>query len=101
MMGATTIKQPRAEEGDTVAFGRLDHVATGESFTDAKGTDTKMRAASGNGAALPKPTPPEPVHALALKVRDRNMDSAVLGRDRASTANCAKRLARVFQAAGD
>jgi elongation factor G len=71
MMGATTIKQPRGEEGDTIAFGRLDHVATGESFTDAKATDAKTRAASGNGAALSKPTPPQPVHALALKVRDR------------------------------
>jgi elongation factor G len=72
LMGVTTSKQPRAEEGDTVAFGRLDHVATGESLTDAKAGDLKGRAAAGNGAgALPKPTAPQPVHALALKVRDR------------------------------
>jgi elongation factor G len=69
MMGAATAKQPRAEEGDTVAFGRLDHVATGDSFTDAKMTDAKLR--SSNGAAIPKPTPPQAVHALALKVKDR------------------------------
>ena len=69
MMGAATAKQPRAEEGDTVAFGRLDHVATGNSFTDAKMTDAKLR--SSNGAAIPKPTPPQAVHALALKVKDR------------------------------
>jgi elongation factor G len=68
LMGATTSKQPRAEEGDTVAFGRLDHVATGDSFTDAKLTDAKAR---GNGAVIPKPVPPQPVHALALKVKDR------------------------------
>jgi elongation factor G len=67
-MGVTATKQPRAEEGDTVAFGRLDHVATGESFTDAK-----ARAAAGNGstAVLPKSPPPHPVHALAMRVRDR------------------------------
>ena len=69
MMGAATAKQPRAEEGDTVAFGRLDHVATGDLFTDAKMTDAKLR--SSNGAAIPKPTPPQAVHALALKVKDR------------------------------
>ncbi len=68
MMGATTTKQPKAEEGDTVAFGRLDHVATGQSFTDAKATDAKTLGA---GAAIPKAPAPQPVHALALKVKDR------------------------------
>jgi elongation factor G len=71
LMGVTTSKQPRAEEGDTVAFGRLDHVATGDSFADAKASDPKSRAAAGNGAMLPKPAPPQPVHALALRVKDR------------------------------
>jgi elongation factor G len=47
----------------------LDLVATGDSFTDAKMTDAKLR--SSNGAAIPKPTPPQAVHALALKVKDR------------------------------
>ncbi len=67
-MGVTASKQPRAEEGDTVAFGRLDHVATGESFSDAKG---RAAAGTGSAAVLPKPTPPHPVHALAMRVRDR------------------------------
>ena len=64
LMGGTSSKQPKAEEGDTLAFGRLDHVATGESFTDAK-------AAKAVEVVNPVAAPPQPVHAFALHARDR------------------------------
>lgn len=62
LVGTAASKQPRAEEGDTLAFGRLDHIATGESFGDAK-------------AAPPQPViaridPPAPVHALTISIKD-------------------------------
>jgi elongation factor G len=63
MMGLTTTKQPRVEEGDCAAFGRLDHVATGESFGDAK-----------NGVPAPAVAqipPPQPAYALSVTVKDR------------------------------
>lgn len=63
MAGATTVRQTRAEEGDTLAFGRLDHVATGETFGDAKNGRPKP--------ILGRIEAPPPVHALALAIRDR------------------------------
>jgi elongation factor G len=63
LMGLTGSKQAKAEEGDTLAFGRLDHVATGASFGDVKGPLP--------AAATPAIAPPPPVHALALAVKDR------------------------------
>jgi len=63
LMGLSGSKQGKVEEGDCVAFGRLDHVATGETFGDAK-----------NGvpdAVVPVAEPPQPTHALALAVKDR------------------------------
>ena len=62
LMGATASKQPRAEEGDTLAFGRLDHVITGDSFGESKSVVVPVVA------ALP---PPQPVQAFAVSVRDR------------------------------
>ena len=63
LSGGATVRLTRAEEGDALAFGRLDHIATGETFGELR-----------NGA--PKPAaaplaPPQPVHALALAIRDR------------------------------
>jgi len=63
LMGASTSKQPRIAEGDTAAFGRLDHVSTGASISDSK------FAASTPALAVVE-TPP-PVHAFALVVKDR------------------------------
>jgi elongation factor G len=63
MVGAMSTKCPDAAEGDTLAFGRLDHIATGESFGDAK-TGAVVRCAD-------RPAAPPRVHCLALKVRDR------------------------------
>ena len=63
LTGLSGSKQGKVEEGDSVAFGRLDHVATGETFGDAR-----------NGvpaAAAALAPPPQPAHALALTVKDR------------------------------
>ena len=63
LMGLAGSKQGKVEEGDCVAFGRLDHVATGDSFGDAKNGVPAAAAAAA--------TPPQPAHALALAVKDR------------------------------
>ena len=61
LIGANVAKQARAEEGETLAFGRLDHIATGDAITDAKAAPQAVCAAPA----------PEPVHAFALSVKDR------------------------------
>jgi elongation factor G len=61
LMGATASKQQKIEEGDTAAFGRLDHVATGDAFSSAKAAPEHTIA-----IALPPP-----VHSFVLTVRDR------------------------------
>ena len=63
LMGAAATKQPRVTEGDFAAFGRLEHVATGDSFGDGK-------AGKVNPACAPASVAP-PVHAFALSVKDR------------------------------
>jgi elongation factor G len=63
LMGLAGAKQPKIEEGDCIAFGRLDHVATGETFGDAK-----------NGAPAPavaNVAPPQAAYALSVTVKDR------------------------------
>ncbi|HWG06139.1 MAG TPA: elongation factor G [Beijerinckiaceae bacterium] len=78
LMGATALKQPKIEEGDTLAFGRLESVATGDSFVDAK--------SAGNAAMKPVVAsiePPPPVHAFALSAKDRKDEvrlTAALGK---------------------
>jgi elongation factor G len=63
LMGLSGSKQARIEDGDCAAFGRLDHVATGDSFGDVKnGAPTAAAAAS---------APPQPTHCIALSVKDR------------------------------
>lgn len=63
MVGTSSLKLPSVEEGDTMAFGRLDHIATGETFGDAKGGKPKPAVATVET--------PHPVHALALTIKDR------------------------------
>ncbi|WP_296711644.1 elongation factor G [Rhodoblastus sp.] len=63
LMGLASSKQGRIEEGDSAAFGRLDHVATGDSFSDAKN--------GAPAAAVAIVAPPQPTHAVALAVKDR------------------------------
>jgi len=62
LMGSSASKIPKAEEGDTLAFGRLDHVATGDSFGDPKAAARPVVGAGPIG---------QPVHAFALTIKDR------------------------------
>jgi elongation factor G len=61
LMGATSSKVTRAEEGDTIAFARLDGLATGDRFADGKVAPT----------AADVPSPPPPTQAFAIHVKDR------------------------------
>ena len=61
LMGSLASKVSKAEEGDTFAFGRLEHVATGDSFGEGKAVV----------AAAPPAPIGQPVHSFALKIKDR------------------------------
>ncbi len=61
LTGASSAKVSRAEEGDTVAFARLESLAPGDRFAEGKVAPA---------AALLPPTPP-PTQAFAIKVKDR------------------------------
>jgi len=61
LMGQSASKASRAEAGDTMAFLKLDRIATGDCFTDAKQTVER----------LVQVNPPQPVQAFALSVKDR------------------------------
>ena len=61
LMGATSSKVTRAEEGDTIAFARLEGLATGDRFADGKVAP----------AAADIPPPPPPTQAFAIHVKDR------------------------------
>ncbi len=63
--GADLTKVPDAVAGDVVAFGRLDGVATGASI--------------GAAEALPFPSPPPPVYAMAVHTTDRKDDVKLFG----------------------
>lgn len=60
LIGGAATKQSKAEAGETLAFGRLEHAAVGDMLTDAH------VAAPSAAIALPAP-----VYALALEVKDR------------------------------
>jgi elongation factor G len=63
LLGASVTKTGEAKEGDVVALGRLEHVQTG---------DTLVGDARADVAKLATRAPaPEPVHSLALSVKDR------------------------------
>ncbi|HME85375.1 MAG TPA: elongation factor G [Roseiarcus sp.] len=61
LMGAASSKVARAEEGDTIAFARLEGLATGDRFADGKAAP----------AAAEIPAPPPPTQAFAIHVKDR------------------------------
>lgn len=67
--GAATKRRPSAMAGETVAFGKLEGIATGEAF------------ATGNQrpSAISSIAPPEPVYAQALRVKDRKDDVRLAG----------------------
>lgn len=64
LKGAEQTRKPAAEEGEVVAFARLEGVATGESIAPGKQRATLVSAIA----------PPEAVHALAVAVKDRKDD---------------------------
>jgi elongation factor G len=61
LMGATSSKLQRAEEGDTVAFQRLESIATGDRFCEGKAAP----------APCAKADPPPPTQSIAIHVKDR------------------------------
>ncbi len=64
LVGSNTSRTPEAKAGDTVGFGRLEGIATGDSFASGK---TRPEA-------IVSSAPPEPVYAVAIKVKDRKDD---------------------------
>jgi elongation factor G len=62
LMGATSQKISRAEEGDTVAFQKLDSIETGDRFAEGKVAPA---------AAPAKVAPPPPTQSVAMHVKDR------------------------------
>jgi elongation factor G len=62
LIGGAATKQSKAEAGETLAFGRLEHAAIGDMLTDAHAGVTPTPAAIAR---------PAPVYALALEVKDR------------------------------
>ena len=61
LMGATSSKVGRAEEGDTIAFARLEALSTGDRFADGKTAPPPADVAA----------PPQPTQAFAIHVKDR------------------------------
>jgi elongation factor G len=61
MMGADTRKAAVARAGDTVAFAKLDNIATGETISTQKGTAPQ----------LSPPGVPQGVYGVAISVADR------------------------------
>src|SRR5574337_495901 len=61
LMGAASAKMSRAEEGDTVAFARLDGLATGDRFADGRTAPAEAEL----------PAPPPATQGVAIHVKDR------------------------------
>jgi elongation factor G len=64
IVGTNMTRMPEAKVGDAVGFGRLEGIATGDSFASGKARPD----------AIVSPAPPEPVYMLAIKVKDRKDD---------------------------
>jgi elongation factor G len=63
-VGQTTTRMPDAKPGDTLGFGRMEGIATGDCFAAGK---TRPEA-------IVSVAPPEPVYAFAVRVKDRKDD---------------------------
>jgi len=61
LTGASSAKVARAEEGDTLAFQRLEHVVTGDRISDGRTPPAPARVA----------VPPAPTQGVAIHVKDR------------------------------
>ncbi len=64
LLGGVPSKRSEAVEGDTLAFGHLESASTGDALSGDPRGGVKDAKKSSVG-------PPAPVHALALKVKDR------------------------------
>ncbi|QGM44709.1 elongation factor G [Methylocystis heyeri] len=64
LLGGAVSKRSEASEGDTLAFGHLENAATGDSLSG----DPRSGAKDAVRSSI---APPAPVHALALKAKDR------------------------------
>ncbi|MFC4172311.1 elongation factor G [Microvirga sp. GCM10011540] len=64
MVGTGTSRISEAKPGDTLGFGRLEAIATGDAFAAGKSRPEAILSIA----------PPEPVYAVALKVKDRKDD---------------------------
>uniref|UniRef100_UPI0021C89EB1 elongation factor G n=1 Tax=Microvirga yunnanensis TaxID=2953740 RepID=UPI0021C89EB1 len=64
LVGSAMNRKAEAAAGETVGFGRLEGIATGDAFAAGKARPE----------AIVSPVPPEPVYVLALKVKDRKDD---------------------------
>ncbi|HZH11671.1 MAG TPA: elongation factor G [Microvirga sp.] len=64
LIGGNTTRKNEAIAGETLGFGRLEGIATGDSFAAGKTRPETIVSSA----------PPEPVYAVALKVRDRKDD---------------------------
>jgi elongation factor G len=67
--GATTQRRGEAAAGDTVAFARLDPIATGDAFAAGKKRPSSIVSV----------TPPDPVFSFVLSVKDRKDDVRLTG----------------------
>jgi elongation factor G len=63
-VGATQTRVAEAEAGQTIAFGRLEGISTGDSFAAGKVRPENIVSTA----------PPEPVYGVALRVKDRKDD---------------------------
>ena len=61
LMGQEPAKRGEAVAGDTVAFGRLDHIKTGDTLTLEKGKTVKIET----------PPMPDPVFGLAIAAKEK------------------------------
>jgi elongation factor G len=64
LLGSAQTKASEGKTGDTLAFGRLEHAATGDTLS----ADTKAAAAELRASRTPAP---RPVHGVAIRVKDR------------------------------
>ncbi len=72
LLGGALSKQGEAKEGDTLAFGRLEHAKTGDRLSG----DPRLGAKE---ATKSDAVAPGPVHALALKAKDRKDEMKLAG----------------------
>lgn len=71
LLGTSMSKIPHVREGDVVAFGRVDHAQTGDTLVGDARAD--------RSALATQALAPDPVHAIALVVKDRKDEMRLAG----------------------